>query len=720
MKIKIQFFLICSLLFSNSIGLKANEGMWLLALLDKLNISAMQAKGLKLSAEDIYSINKACLKDAVVIFGGGCTGEIVSPEGLLLTNHHCGRSQVLAYSKLDNDLYANGFWAKSRDEELPGKGLSVTLLVRMEEVTDAVLNGVNENMTKEQMDSKIKENSGLIERNAVTGNFYRATVRPLFYGNQYCLFVYLIYPDVRLVAAPPVSVGNFGGDTDNWMWPRHTGDFSIFRIYAGKDNEPKEYSKDNVPYKPKKYLSISLKGVKEGDFTMVMGYPGRTQQFLTAHAIKNRIEMELPARIAVRGRILDIMADAMHQNDTLRLAYTSRFYGISNAWKNWEGSVIGLKRTNALQKKLDFESEFQRWVTADPARKSKYGPVLKTMDSCYTLLESYVVPVAYYEEGIATLDLWPMLTHFMSYTSDITGSNSKAGENNLETLKKYIAGFYNSYRVALDRRTIESMLEMYQKNVNHSFYPDAFAKLTGKYNGNVKQYVDYIYSKSSFTSKKKVLELSDLPIPKLKKKLDKDPFFALYKSFLSIYVNKIQPDYLELNSKANDRYRLYVKAIMEMQKDKIFYPDANFTMRVAYGKVEGYQARDAISYDYNTTLDGVMQKEDPLIADYKVPEKLHQLYNTRDYGRYGVNGTMPVCFIASNHTSGGNSGSPVLDANGNLIGINFDRNWEGTMSDVMYDSSICRNISVDIRYVLFIIDKLGGASNLISEMTLIQ
>lgn len=719
MKFKLQLFLF-SLLAANTFLADADEGMWLLALLDKLNITVMQAKGLKLSAEDIYSINKACLKDAVVVFGSGCTGEIVSPDGLLLTNHHCGRSQIQAFSTMENDLLTNGFWAKSKDEELPCKGLTVTFLIRMEEVTAAALDGVDDKMTAEQRDTKIKGNNSQIEKNAVAGTFYRATVRPLFYGNQYFLFVYKVYSDIRLVGTPPISVGNFGGDTDNWMWPRHSGDFSIFRVYAGKDNEPKEYSKENIPFKPKKYLSISLKGIKEGDFTMVLGYPGRTQQFLTAHAIKNRIEMELPARIAIRGQILNIMADAMQQNDTLRLAFTSRFYSISNAWKNWEGSVLGLKRTNALQKKLDFESEFQRWVISDPDRKLKYGQVLKTMDSCYSVLEKFVIPSAYYEEAIATMDMWPLLTHIMIYVGTAPANNTKTADNGTESLKKYIDGFYHSYRSFLDRRITESMLKMYLKNVNPGFYPDAFGTLTGKYKSNIKLYIDYLYSKSYFSSKKKILELADLPVEKFQKKLEKDPFYGLYKSFVSIYINKIQPDYIGLNAKVNELYRLYVKAIMEMQKDKIFYPDANFTMRMAFGKAEGYQARDAISYDYNTTLDGVMQKEDPSVADYKVPAKLHELYNTKDFGRYGVNGTMPVCFIASNHTSGGNSGSPVLDANGNLIGINFDRNWEGTMSDLMYDSSICRNISVDIRYVLFIIDKLGGASNLISEMNIIQ
>ncbi len=720
MKIRIQVLFISILLLTNMFRLKADEGMWLLALLDKLNITAMQAKGLKLTAEDIYSINKACLKDAVVIFGGGCTGELVSGEGLLLTNHHCGRSQIQSHSTLDNDLLTNGFWARTREEELPGKGLTVTFLIRMEDVTQAALNGVTDAMSKEQRDVKIKENIFPIEKNAVAGTFYRAMVRPLFYGNQYYLFVYKEYRDIRLVAAPPMAVGNFGGDSDNWMWPRHTGDFSMFRIYAGKDNEPKEYSKENVPFKPKRFLSISLKGVKENDFTMVMGYPGRTQQFLTAHAVKNRMEKELPARIAIRGKILDIMADAMHRNDSIRLNYTSRYYGISNAWKNWEGSVLGLKRTNALQKKLDFEVHLQMWLDADASRKAKYTPVLRTIDSCYTVLENYTVPAAYYEEAISTLDLWPVLTRFMSYIGAEPANNSKPADNSAEGLKKYVEGFSNSYRSSIDRPTIEAMLEMYEKNVNPSFFPEAFLVLTGKYKGNVKEYVDFLYKKSAFASKSKLLDLAALPVDKLQKKLEKDPFFQLYKSFINLYINKILPDYTGLNARINDQYRLYVLALMEMQKDKIFYPDANFTMRVAYGKVEGFQAKDAMIYEYSTTLEGVMQKEDAAVADYKVPAKLHQLYKEKDYGPYGVNGTMPVCFIASNHTSGGNSGSPVLDGSGNLIGINFDRNWEGTMSDINYDSSICRNISVDIRYVLFIIDKLGGASNLIAEMNIIK
>jgi hypothetical protein len=720
MKLRIQLYALCFLLIANTLKVKADEGMWLLALLDKFNITAMQAKGLKLSAEDIYSINKASLKDAVVIFGRGCTGEMVSADGLLLTNFHCGRYQIQSHSTLDNDLLTNGFWARSKEEELPNKGLSVTFLVRMEDVTETTLNGVTDNMSQVQREAKIAENSIAIEKKAIEGTVYRAIVQPLFYGNQYYLFVYKEYRDIRLVAAAPTSVGNFGGDTDNWMWPRHAGDFSIFRVYAGKDNEPKEYSKDNVPFKPKKFLSISLKGVKEGDFTMVMGYPAGTQQFLTAHAIKNSMEKELPCRIAIRGHILDIMAAAMHQNDSVRLAYTSRYYGISNAWKKWEGSILGLKRTNALQKKADFESRFQAWLDADAARKSKYSPVLKTMDSCYSALEPYIIPAAYYEEAIATLDLWPLLTRFMSYISPAFAANSKPTENTPEALKKYTDGFFTSYRSDLDKKTTENMLDMYQRNVSHDFYPEAFSVLTGKYKGDIKRYTEYLYAKSAFSSKNKLMELAGLPVDKLQKKLEKDPFFELYKGFVSIYVNKIQPDYIGLNARITNLYRLYVKAIMEMQKDKIFYPDANFTMRVAYGKAEGYQPKDAIQYEYSTTLDGMMQKEDPSIADYKVPEKLHQLYNAKDFGQYGVNGTMPVCFIASNHTSGGNSGSPVLDANGNLIGINFDRNWEGTMSDINYDSSICRNISVDIRYVLFIIDKLGGGSNLIAEMNIIK
>lgn len=706
--------LLLVLLISIQNLLRADEGMWLPALLDKLNITAMQARGLKLKAEDIYSINQACLKDAVVIFGGGCTGELVSGEGLILTNHHCGLSQVQAHSTPSNNLVLNGFWAKSHEEELSCPGLSVTFLVRMEEVTPQVLSGVNASMSQEDKDRKIRENSMNIEKNATSGTIFRATVRPLFYGNQYFLFVYKIYNDVRLVAAPPESIGKFGGDTDNWMWPRHTGDFSIFRIYAGKDNEPAPYSKNNVPYTPRKFLHISLKGVKQGDFTMVLGYPGRTTEYLTAHAVKTMVEKELPARISIRNQILSAMDATMRQNDSLRLVYTSEYYGISNAWKKWQGTVRGLTRTHAPEKKEQFEKQFIQWLHSSPENTTEYGGILRKLDSLYTLMDPYVIPAVYYAEGVTSLSFWPLANRFTAYVS------GQGKDKSPEDLRKYIHGFYTRYNADIDKNTMKAILGMYLKNVDLVFQPDVFTEIKDKYKGNLDAYLKMLYKKSFLVKENKALELAGTDKTKLMARLEKDPFYRLIASCNKAYTDKVQDEYATLNQQITDLYGTYMKGIMAMQSGKLFYPDANFTMRVAYGKVEPYAPMDGVEYDYYTTLDGVMEKENPLVFDYQVPDKLHLLYKNKDYGRYGVNGTMPVCFIASNQTSGGNSGSPVLDGDGNLIGINFDRNWEGTMSDVMYDPSICRNIIVDIRYVLFIIDKYGDAKNLINEMNIIQ
>ena len=705
------FMLMISVLIAS-----ADEGMWIPMLVDSLNIEDMQKKGLKLSADDLYSINHTSIKDAIVIFGGGCTGELISDEGLLITNHHCGYSYIQRHSSVDRDFLSNGFWAMSKDEELSNPGLTVTFLVRMEDVTGKVMKGVTDTMDYQVKMQKIEQNIKKLKQEAENGTHYKAVIKPFFQGNQYFMFINEVYKDVRLVGTPPDAIGKFGGDTDNWMWPRHTGDFSLFRIYADKDNNPAEYSPDNVPYKPKKYLPISLKGVKKGDFTMVYGYPGTTQEYLPSYAVKLISQVENPNAIELREGRLEIMRKYMEQDQAIRIQYASKYARVANYWKKWIGENRGLKKLNAIEKKQAFENDFQNWVNANTPRKEKYGNLLDDYARIYSELEPARLALTYIYEAGYGVELTKLTRKFNAFIKNYTESEDNKDK---EKLISSIKGFFKDYYKPIDKESSLFLLSEFAQNVPQEYLPDIFTEIEKSYKSDYKKYIDDLFENSLFANKDELINFVENYNEKKQKVLEKDAMWKYYlsivNSHMALYLSSMQSEgeLAELNQK-------YMKAIMEMNPDKVYYPDANFTLRIAYGQVDDYKPRDGVEYRYYTTLKGIIEKDNPEIFDYDVPDKLKELYQKKDYGRYGEEDYMPVCFTASNHTTGGNSGSPVINGNGELIGVNFDRNLEGTMSDIMYDPDQCRNITLDIRYALFIIDKFAGAGHLVDEMTIIE
>lgn len=694
----------------------ADEGMWIPLLLEKYNFADMQKKGFKLTPEDIYSINKACLKDAIVIFGRGCTGELISDQGLLITNHHCGYGQIQNHSTVEYDYLTNGFWAMSQKEELTNPELTVQFLIRMEDVTAKVFAGITDEMDETAKQNIIKQNITKATKAATEGSLYIASVKPFYYGSEYYMFVYEEFKDVRLVGAPPSGIGKFGGDTDNWMWPRHTGDFSLFRIYANKNNEPAEYSPENVPYKPKKSLAISIKGAKKGDFTMVFGYPGRTSQYLTSYAVEHISQVENPQMINVRRQILDIMGQDMNSSDKIRIQYSSKYAGIANYWKKWMGEDKGLLKLNAIEKKKVLEAKFQTWANSSDELKKKYGNLLPQFEQIYKESAPYSIAKGYFNEAFLGIDIMDISRYI---NENILSQLNNDPVKTIASFKLFCTTFYKDYNVNTDKRIFASMLKLYKENVDKKFQPEIMNEIEKKYGNDFEKYADFIYSKSILTDTVKLYKLLSKDIKTIRKKLTKDPSEELFTWFIVSYTDSYLKSQI-YNTQLNSLYKTYVAGLREMQQDKLFYPDANFTLRVTYGQVNDYEPRDGVYYNYYTTLDGIMAKDDPSIYDYRVPEKLKELYKKKDYGRYAENGIMKVAFTGSNHTTGGNSGSPVLNGNGELIGVNFDRNWEGTMSDIMYDPNQCRNIAIDIRYALFIIDKFAGASHLIKEMKIVE
>ncbi len=703
---KVIITLLAALLWLPSI---ADEGMWIPMLL-KRNEADMQQKGMKISAEDIYSINKACLKDAIVLFGSGCTGEFVSDKGLLFTNHHCGYSYIARNSTLEHNYLANGFWAKSLEEEIPCPGLTATRLVRMEDVTKQVLDGVTNDMNEVKRNEKIADNIEKITKKATEGTHYKAIIKPFYYGNQYFMYVNEVFTDVRMVGTPPSNIGKFGGDTDNWMWPRHTGDFSVFRVYAGADNKPADYSADNKPYKPLQHLNVSLKGVEENDFTFVFGYPGTTNRYATSQAVDLAANVTNPIRIALRTIRLNHYNNAMNKDAAQRLKYSSRVASIANGWKKWQGESLGINRLNGVEKKQAFEQKFQQWANDKPM----YKDVLPAMEKNYAILRNIELKNTYFSEAVVASDIMTRATQL--YKLAITENNATI-EKTVKDLIKSNENYFKDF----DKHTI----------VDRAIFIETFCNMCqagfGGFVANkdvdvakMEEMLGKIYDNSILTSEKDIMKLLKNYKAKDSKKILKDPAVALY---LSAANNLLSADdrkqYTEVKNEINRLYRLYVKGMMEMDANNVSFPDANLTLRVAYGHVEGFKPKDGVYYKAYTTLDGIMEKENPDIYDYVVEPRLKELYNTKDYGQYAnTKGELPVAFIATNHTTGGNSGSPVLNANGELIGLNFDRCWEGTMSDLLFDPNYCRNITLDIRYCLFIIDKYAGAKNLIDELTI--
>lgn len=679
----------------------ADEGMWLPSLISE-RIVDMQSKGFKLSAEDIYSVNQASLKDAVVLFGRGCTGEVISPEGLLLTNHHCGYSQIQQHSSVEHDYLRDGFWAMNRNEELPNKGLTVSFLERMDDVTSRILEGYSPAFTESQRDSVVKVNSeSLIKEVTAEGKGLRATVEALYYGNQYFLFLYREYSDIRLVGAPPSSIGKFGGDTDNWMWPRHTGDFSIFRIYADKENNPAEYSEDNVPYKPKRFFKISLGGVQEGDFTFVYGFPGRTQEYIMSEGVRYVSEISDPAKIALRTMRLDTQKKYMSQSQKVRIQYSSKNASVANAWKKWQGEMKGINRLGTVAAKQDYEKRFSQWAAG-----TAYSSILPRLDSLYSALEPYSFAKEYYGETAATVELGRFAA---SAAKEIAGGNK-------DRVKSMSEAFFKDYYLPIDKESFVAIMTAFDKDVPAEFHPEYMKEELAKY-GSVSNWADAIFNESVFADAEKVakLETSDSAA------MFADPAVRFANEFRNWYAKDVYPTEKRLNQEITLLYRDYMRGQMEFEPKKAFFPDANLTLRVAYGSISGYSPADGAYYKPQSTLEGIMQKDNPEIFDYNIPQRLRDIYAAKDYGRWAIDGdngqkTVPVCFIATNHTSGGNSGSPVINKDGNLIGLNYDRVWEGTMSDIVFDPDYCRNISLDIRYVLFTIDKLAGADHLLKEM----
>ncbi len=699
----------------------ADEGMWIPLLLEKYNIKDMQAKGFKLTAEDIYSINQASMKDAVVIFGGGCTGEIISDQGLLITNHHCGFGSIQRHSSVEHDYLTDGFWAMTRDEELPNQGLSVTFLVRIEDVTEAVLTNVGDDLSDGDRRKLINDNIGQIRGSAVEGTHYSARVVPFFSGNQYFLFVNETYRDVRLVGAPPSAIGKFGGETDNWIWPRHTGDFSVFRIYADKDNMPADYSEDNVPYKPKKHFPISLKGVEKGDFTMVFGYPGSTTEYVPAAGIESSVNSTIPVMIDLRTKRLDVIMAAMETSPKIRIQYAAKKSGIANSWKKNQGILKGLKTLDAINRKKDFEKEFQLWVNSETALKAKYGDLLEQYNKLIIDRAPFALANTYTREAGMAPEIFSFAGQFDRLVRLAEGDTDDENlGRTIESLTSRIAGHFKNYHAPTDMKLVAVMYDAYSKGIDPVYKPQLLTEVEQKYNGDFNQYAADLFAKSIFADEERVLSFVESFNKRKAKKILKDPAYMMYMAVNQAGRDLISPGLRAGGGLEQELQRKYMKAQMEMQPDRVFYPDANFTLRVSYGQVDNFYPRDGIKYKHYTTLKGIIEKDNPDIYDYRVPQRLKDLYAKGDYGMYGKDGEMPVCFIAKNHTSGGNSGSPVINSEGHLIGINFDRNWEGTMSDIMYDPDLCRNISIDIRYALFIIDKFAGAGHLVKEMDLVR
>ncbi len=704
---------------------KADEGMWLPFLLEKLNEKQMKSMGMKISAKDIYSINKGSLKDAIVSFGGFCTGEVISAKGLVLTNHHCGFDAVQNHSTLDRNYIRDGFWAKNNGEELANPALFVTFIIRIDDVSKQVLNGVTAGMSESERQSVIDRNSNALRINVKKESYQSSFVRSFFEGNQYFLFVTESYNDIRLVGAPPSSIGNFGKDTDNWMWPRHTGDFSMFRIYAGRDNKPAAYSADNIPYVPKKALSISLDGVAENDFTMVFGFPGRTMEYLHSEAVEQIVKINDPAKIAIRDKALAVIDGFMRNDEQIKIQYSAKYAGISNTWKKWQGEVLGLTKTNAVEKKKKYEAEFQKRVTGNPQWKVKYETVLNDLLAAYTELKPYSLSRDYFLEISSKIELFAIAAQLNSLVKAHEKNSEKGYTGQLAIVKDKLNDLYNEYNPEVDRQLFRSLIEMYIKDQPSEYVSELAKKGWADHNTHdpgITSLEVLCYTVSSLAYRDKLYSSNLLSADPQKAitAIKKDTALLLYLDMVNTFNDKIAPRLNEIQNRINQLQRIYMQAQMEVMKEKKFYPDANSTLRVTYGNVKGYHARDAVKFDFYSYLDGVMEKYKPGDYEFDVPEKLRQLYQQKDYGQYGKNGKMPVCFIAANHTTGGNSGSPALDAYGNLIGLNFDRVWEGTMSDIHYDPSICRNIMVDIRYVLFIVDKYAGAGHLVKEMKLVH
>lgn len=716
--LKIIGLTICYLLVS---VVKADEGMWMPQLIDALNFKDMKKNGFKLSAEQIYSINKASMKDAVAIFGGGCTAEMISNKGLLLTNHHCGFSSIAALSTVENDYLKNGFFAMSQNDEIYCKGLTVTFIKRIEDVTAKVMKDVKEDLNEKDREMAIQANIKALEKEAKGSSQYEVFIRPFYYGNEYYLFVTEVFTDIRLVGTPPESIGKFGGETDNWVWPRHNADFSMFRIYAGKDNKPSEFSAENVPYVPAWSFPISLKGVEKGDFTMVYGFPGRTQEYLTSYAVDLLMNQQDPIRVDLRGKRLEIMEEDMKKNDTLRLMYTNRYAGVANAYKKWKGEMAGLKKSDAVNKKKKFEADFIQAVSADAAKKEKYSNMLAQFGKMYADYAPLSKQSDYFTECLWGIDGFRMTSAFINVFAEL--KKKQAGKENkfAEQLKNATPALpFKNFNKATDIKLCRAMLSVYKRDVDPSLMPAALDSAFSAHKGDVNALVDFLYNNSAFIDNEKA-KVMFADFEKNAAFYERDPLYQLVSAIYQHYQKAVMPQATYYEKQIALLQKEYMKGLRENITSKKFYPDANGTLRVSFGKVNDYSGRDGIQYRHYTTLDGMVEKNATGEEDFYVKPRLVELYNKKDFGQYAAkDGKIHTAFIGSNHTTGGNSGSPVLNAKGELIGTNFDRNWEGTMSDIMYNGDFCRNIILDVRFTLWIVDKYAGAGYLLKEMKLVK
>ncbi len=704
-----------------------DEGMWLPMFVERLNYVDMQEKGLQLTAEEIYSINNSSLKDAIVGLSGGgvggffCTGEIVSDQGLLFTNHHCGYAKIQSHSTIEHDYLKDGFWAMSLEEELPNEGMAASFLVRMEDVTDSIIPFLSDTLSEAERGSQVRKIRTRLAKKAEEDGKYAARVSSFFGGNEYYLFVYTVYKDVRLVGAPPSSIGKYGGDTDNWMWPRHTGDFSIFRVYTGPEGESASFAEENIPLKPDHHLPVSLDGYDEGDFAMIWGYPGGTERYLTSYGIQYKLDAFLPVLVEIFEAQITSWKTHMDVDQAVRIQYASKYAGLANAWKLFLGQIRGLKRLKVYEKKQKIEEAFQAWANADPDRKEKYGEVLNNLEESYATLTTEFPNLAYTALAANSPEI---LGYAAQYGQLLELLESKANDiiidETIDGMKAGMADHFKDYYAAADKDAFEALMEVYHKNVPTDMQPEYFLELVEDMDGNFEALADYVFNTSIFESEDQINAFLEKPKAKT---LARDPALKLSTEFSNM-MGQVMGQYREANATIGEYDRLFIAGLREMNPDKVYCPDANSTMRMTYGSVEDYMAADAVYYDYYTTLAGVMEKEDPSNAEFIVEEDLKVLFENKDFGRYGemVDGKekMIVCFLTTNDITGGNSGSPVINGKGELIGIAFDGNWEAMSGDIAFEPDLQRTINVDIRYVLFIIDKMAGAQNLIDELTIVD
>ena len=703
-----------------SIGFKAkaDEGMWLLPLIEKLNMGRMTELGLKLSAEDIYSLNQASIKDAIIIFGGGCTGEIVSPQGLILTNHHCGYGSIQSHSSVDHDYLSDGFWARSKEEELPNPNLSATFLLKIEDVTSQVLKDVKQGMSETERNAAVTDARQQIEKDASAGNSYRVQVASFYGGNYFYLLVYERYNDVRLVGAPPSSIGKFGSDTDNWEWPRHTGDFSVFRVYSGPDGKPAPYSKENIPLKPKHFLPVSIKDLNEGDFAMILGYPGRTNRFMTSFEVNEQLQITDPDRIKIRGIKQEIWMKDMQSDHKVNIQYSAKYFGSSNYWKYSIGQKAGLERLNVKAKKEELEKQFNRWIADNPDKREKYGEALNLIRTSIEGRAGFYNAQQYRSECTQGCELLSMNQGVAALITALKSADNQKITEAVTQIRNNAGRFYKDYYPSTDNKSMKAMLKLYRADVPARFHPDFYTDMVDKeFKGNIDKFVDNMFRRSLFADEAKLNAFLNKPSLKT---IEKDPVYLTATS-ISKTGAEISKSSSQFDANLTEGRRLWVAALKEMVPEKIQYPDANSTMRLTYGTIQEYDPKDAVTYKYYTTLQGVADKYKPNDYEFDLPQRLLELNSKKEYGRYGSpKGYLPVCFLTTNDITGGNSGSPVMNSYGELIGLAFDGNWESMSGDIAYEPELQRTIVVDIRYVLWVMDIFAGAKNLVDEMTVVQ